>query len=112
MNGAFMLRWYSLFIFLKAVKKGGVAVFTDGLTLHAIGKLRAGHGLVLHEEINHLHELGFIPLQDLCAVVISFVDQLLYLIVHGSRHLLGVALGGLVISADEQLIAAGVGHST
>ena len=82
------------------------------LFFHAGDKVLTGHGLVFHQVGDHLTKLLLIFLQNLGTVVKGLPDQGMDFIVNGASNLFRIPFYLLVITANEQLIAAGIGHST
>ena len=93
------------FCLLEAVEQGGFGGFLHGLALHAGIELGAGHALMLQQVIHQLVQLATVVGQDLTAVVVGSVDECLDLVIDGGCGFLRVALGGLVITADEDFAA-------
>ena len=78
-----MLRCFFLFFsFRKAIKHCRVGAAFDGLTLHTLGKLLAGHGLMLQQVGRH--GLQLLPLfgQQLLAAVKGNAHDGLHFLVH------------------------------
>ena len=67
---------------------------------------------MLQQVIYHSMQLVGILFQNFLTMGIGTVDEDLDFIIDGGCHLLGIALGGLVVTADEHLTAVEIRHST
>ena len=94
--------------FFSCLKHSGIGSVSDLATCHTVLKLRAGHGFMLQKEFHYFHQLVPVLAEDLFAMGICPIYQRLHFIVDGTGHLFGITLGGLIITADEHLIAAQV----
>ena len=83
-------------LFFKPIGEGCRGCLAQRLSFHEVCELLTGDGFIRQQVIRQGLQLVAVLFQNVAALVVGSVNQVLDLLVDGACHLLGVALGVLV----------------